>query len=76
MRILSLEHAMEVQLLDLSRITRFRELCFGAGVGADDLACELLDAEIRHPDYARVPASVRSLVDARMAIPLNEMEAA
>lgn len=45
MRVLSDEHAAEMQLLDLSRLTRFKDLCFGAGIGADDLACDLLDIE-------------------------------
>jgi len=51
MRILSNEHAAEMQLLDLSRLTRFKDLCFGAGASADALACELLDMETAHPEY-------------------------
>jgi hypothetical protein len=38
-------------LLDLARLTRFKDLCFGAGKSADALACELLDAETQHPEY-------------------------
>lgn len=65
MRVLSDEHAAEMQLLDLSRLTRFRELCFGAGASADALACDLLDIETAYPDNQRVPASVRQMVEAR-----------
>lgn len=51
MRVLSTEHAAELQLIDLSRLERECWLLFGAGKAADELACEYL-AEIRRREVA------------------------
>lgn len=66
MRVLSNEHAAEMQLLDLSRLTRFKDLCFGAGASADDLACEFLAMETGHPEY-QADLSRRELTERKAA---------